>query len=190
MKTLEVETLLMDAEDAKAAAIGDLPDIGEEPGADAYAVFAEYQADSRTTLLVANRRRPARPGAVAAIRVARFRNRPPGNVTSGSWPSGDRAAGRHAGDSTGSELADTAGSPVGSARGDACGVMGPLMLAAYFAASLFAPPLGRLVYAAHPPTAEVVDIDPGITSCCTPDADISAFMTPLGWISLPDGLAG
>ena len=38
----------------------------------------------------------------------------------------------------------------------ACGVLGPLMLAAYFAAPLFAPPLGRVIYAAHPATAEVV----------------------------------
>jgi sulfur carrier protein ThiS len=40
----------------------------------------------------------------------------------------------------------------------ASGVLGPLMLGAYFVAPLFAAPLGRLIYAAHPPTAEVVDI--------------------------------
>jgi hypothetical protein len=38
----------------------------------------------------------------------------------------------------------------------ACGVLGSLMLAAYFAAPLFAGPLGRTLYAAHPPTGEVV----------------------------------
>lgn len=40
----------------------------------------------------------------------------------------------------------------------ACGVLGPLMLAAYFAAPFIAAPLGRLLYAAHPATAQVVDI--------------------------------
>ncbi|HEY2505719.1 MAG TPA: hypothetical protein VGI58_04330 [Streptosporangiaceae bacterium] len=39
-----------------------------------------------------------------------------------------------------------------------CGVLGPLMLAAYFAVPLFVSPLGRLLYAAHPGTAAVVDI--------------------------------
>jgi len=40
----------------------------------------------------------------------------------------------------------------------ACGMLGPLMLAAYFAAPLLEPPLARLVYAPHPTTAQVVDI--------------------------------
>lgn len=39
----------------------------------------------------------------------------------------------------------------------ACGVVGALMLAAYFATPLFATPLGRVLYAAHPATADVVD---------------------------------
>jgi len=37
-------------------------------------------------------------------------------------------------------------------------MLGPLMLAAYFAAPLLEPPLARLVYAPHPTTAQVVDI--------------------------------
>jgi hypothetical protein len=39
-----------------------------------------------------------------------------------------------------------------------CGVLGPLLLAAYFLAPLFASPLARLLYAAHPSTAEVVSL--------------------------------
>ena len=40
----------------------------------------------------------------------------------------------------------------------ACGVLGPVMLAAYFAAPGFIAPLGRLVYASHPATTDVVNI--------------------------------
>jgi hypothetical protein len=40
----------------------------------------------------------------------------------------------------------------------ACGVLGPLMLLAYFAAPLFVPPLARLVYASHPTTAQVLAV--------------------------------
>jgi hypothetical protein len=39
-----------------------------------------------------------------------------------------------------------------------CGVLGPLMLAAYFLAPLFASPLARLLYAANPTTAAVVSV--------------------------------
>src|SRR5262245_33098632 len=40
----------------------------------------------------------------------------------------------------------------------AAGVLGPLLLVVYFGAPLLAPSLARVVYAANPPTEEVVDI--------------------------------
>jgi hypothetical protein len=40
----------------------------------------------------------------------------------------------------------------------ACGVLGPLMLGAYFTAPLFATQLGGVLYAAHPTTVQVVDV--------------------------------
>ena len=49
-------------------------------------------------------------------------------------------------------------SPHGRGLVKACGVLGPLMLAAYFAAPLLESPLARLVYAAHPTTAQVVAV--------------------------------
>jgi hypothetical protein len=39
----------------------------------------------------------------------------------------------------------------------ACGVLGPLMLGAYFTAPLFATQLGSVLYAAHPTTVQVVN---------------------------------
>ena len=49
-------------------------------------------------------------------------------------------------------------SPHGRGLVKACGVPGPLMLAAYFAAPLLESPLARLVYAARPATAQVVAV--------------------------------
>jgi hypothetical protein len=48
--------------------------------------------------------------------------------------------------------------PHGRGLVKACGVLGPLMLAAYFAAPLLESPSARLVYAAHPTTAQVVAV--------------------------------
>jgi hypothetical protein len=44
----------------------------------------------------------------------------------------------------------------GRGQVSACGIAGAVMLAAYFAAPVFASPLARVVYGAHPTTAQVV----------------------------------